>query len=128
MDLGARGFLAQAYLLLNRCRDVSPQDEPGIALMPLFLSIRATIRAHALAAQAVSSPDLDLAAKALHYLALADDLLAPVSPRLVAIGGLSGTGQSNIAKLVAPRSEEHTSALQSLLRLSSPVCSSNQKK
>src|SRR3546814_1508301 len=70
--------------------------------MPLFLSIRATIRAHALAAQAVASPDLDLAAKALHYLALADDLLAPVSPRLVAIGGLSGTGKSTIAKLVAP--------------------------
>src|SRR3546814_6815748 len=53
-------------------------------------------------AQAVASPDLDLAAKALHYLALADDLLAPVSPRLVAIGGLSGTGKSTIAKLVAP--------------------------
>src|SRR3546814_2534555 len=28
--------------------------------------------------------------------------LAPVSPRLVAIGGLSGTGKSTIAKLVAP--------------------------
>src|SRR3546814_1851311 len=91
--------------------------------MPLFLSIRATIRAHALAAQAVASPDLDLAAKALHYLALADDLLAPVSPRLVAIGGLSGTGKSTIAKLVAPclRSEEHTSELQSLMRSSYAV-------
>src|SRR3546814_14037385 len=102
MDLWARGFQSQANLLLNRYLDVSPQDEPGIALMPLFLSIRATIRAHALAAQAVASPDLDLAAKALPYLALADDLLAPVSPRLVAIGGLSVTGNSTIAKLVAP--------------------------
>ncbi|OJY61936.1 MAG: hypothetical protein BGP16_15500 [Sphingobium sp. 66-54] len=102
MDLWARGFQVQANLLLNRYLDVSPQDEPGIALMPLFLSIRATIRAHALAAQAAASPDLDLEAKALHYLALADDLLVPASPRLVAIGGLSGTGKSTIAKLVAP--------------------------
>src|SRR3546814_11900544 len=66
MYLWARGFQAQANLLLNRYLDVSPPVEPGIAPMPLFLSIRATTRAHALAAQAVTSPALDPAAKALH--------------------------------------------------------------
>src|SRR5690606_22890961 len=83
-----------------RYLDIAPQDEAGIALIPLFLSVRATIRAHALAAQAAGSPDSDLAHKAQHYLALADELLAPVPPRLVAIGGLSGTGKSTIARLV----------------------------
>ncbi len=102
MDLWARGFRAQANLLLNRYLDMSPQDEAGIALIPMFLSIRATIRAHALAAQAAGSPGSGLANTARHYLALADELLAPVPPRLVAIGGLSGTGKSTIAKLVAP--------------------------
>src|SRR3546814_16085580 len=66
MDLWARGFQAQANLLLNRYLAVSPQDEPGIALMPLFLSIRATIRAHPLPSQDSASPDLALAATALH--------------------------------------------------------------
>ncbi|PBN42932.1 bifunctional aminoglycoside phosphotransferase/ATP-binding protein [Sphingobium sp. D43FB] len=100
MDLWARGFDVQANMLLNRYLDIAPQDEAGIALIPLFLSVRATIRAHALAAQAAGSPDSDLAHKAQHYLALADELLAPVPPRLVAIGGLSGTGKSTIARLV----------------------------
>ncbi|WP_336960376.1 AAA family ATPase [Sphingobium aquiterrae] len=102
MDLWARGLQTQANLLLNRYLDISPQDEAGIALLPLFLSIRATIRAHALAAQAAGTPDSDLAYKARHYLALANKLLVSVPPRLVAIGGLSGTGKSTIARLVAP--------------------------
>ena len=100
MDLWARGFEAQANMLLNRYLDVSPPDEAGIALIPLFLSIRATIRAHALAAQAGASPESELARKAQHYLAIADGLLAPIPPQLVAIGGLSGTGKSTIARLI----------------------------
>lgn len=102
MDLWVRGFHAQANMLLNRYLDLSPQDEMGVALIPLFLSVRATIRAHASAAQAGGSPASDLARKARRYLALANELLVPVPSRLVAIGGLSGTGKSTIAKLVAP--------------------------
>src|SRR3546814_10989896 len=89
MDLWARGVQAQANLLLNRYLDVSPQDEPGIALMPLFLSIRATIRAQSLAAQAVASPAFGLAATALLYLGPAAALLAPLASRRVAIRGTS---------------------------------------
>ncbi len=100
MDLWGRGFRAEANILINRYLDVSPQDEAGVALIPLFLSIRATIRAHAVAAQAGGSPGSELARKAQHYLALANELLDPLPPRLVAIGGLSGTGKSSIAKLV----------------------------
>ena len=101
MDLWARGFRSQANMLLNRYLDLSPQDEPAIALIPLFLSVRATIRAHATAAQASSSPQPDLKSKARLYLALAEELLKPSPPRLVAIGGLSGTGKSTIARLIA---------------------------
>ena len=36
------------------------------------------------------------------YFALACDLIAPVPPRLVAIGGLSGTGKSVLARALAP--------------------------
>lgn len=100
MDLWMRGFHAAANQLLNRYLDVSPQDDAGIALIPLFLSVRATIRAHAAAAQAEGASRPELMRKARRYLALAGEVLNPVPPRLVAIGGLSGTGKSTIAKLV----------------------------
>lgn len=101
MDMWARGFRSQANAMFNRYLDLSPQDEAGIALLPLFLSIRATIRAHALAAQAAGVPaGSEIVRKAKGYLACAADLLAPVPPRLAAVGGLSGTGKSTIAKRI----------------------------
>lgn len=101
MDLWGRGMRHEANGLFNRYLDVSPQDEDGLPLLPLFLSIRATIRAHALAAQRAGSTDpRPLAARARAYFALALDLLAAPGPRLVAIGGLSGTGKSTIARMI----------------------------
>ena len=74
--------------------------------MPLFLSSRAAIRAHVTAAAikpAVRSKlKPEMAAEARSYLKLAAQFLRPRSCRLVAIGGLSGTGKSTLAAALAP--------------------------
>jgi uncharacterized protein len=74
--------------------------------MPLFLSSRAAIRAHVTATaverakQAEAKPEM--AAEARSYLDLAAQFLRPRPCRLVAIGGLSGTGKSTLAAALAP--------------------------
>ena len=100
MDLWGRGLHCEANALFNRYLDISPQDDAGVALVPLFLSIRAGIRAHTSAAQASDGSDEALTQKASAYLTLARAVLEPVPARLVAIGGLSGSGKSTIAKLI----------------------------
>ncbi len=82
----------------------------GLALLPLYKAVRAAIRAKtgALAVEAAGAgrngggpPDRRLA-EARAYLALALRCLdAPPSPRLVALGGLSGTGKSTVARALA---------------------------
>jgi hypothetical protein len=91
MDLWQRDLRTEANIVFNRYLDLSAGDEEGVALMPLFLATRAVVRAHVSAAQ--DSGDL-----ARRYLDLALALLAPVAPRLIAIGGLSGTGKSTLAR------------------------------
>ncbi|MBQ0818778.1 AAA family ATPase, partial [Microvirga sp. HBU67558] len=62
-------------------------------------------RAHVTAAQAEHAPVgavESLLAEARQYFALAESLLEPARPVVVAVGGLSGTGKSTIASLVAP--------------------------
>ena len=101
MDLWGRGMQRQANGLFNRYLDMSPGDEDGLPLLPLFLSMRATIRAHALAAQGKASDNHQpLAARAQAYFSLAIGLLDAPAQRLVAIGGLSGTGKSTIARMI----------------------------
>lgn len=101
MDLWHRGCRNAANMILNRYLDLSPVDEDGLALLPLFLSVRATIRAHVAALRSLQAGgDIALAAEACAYLDLALAFLAPVRPHLVAIGGLSGTGKSSVARLV----------------------------
>jgi len=95
MDLLHRGLGPFANLVANRYLDLTDEDA-GLPALPLFLSVRAAIRAHV----AVSQGGADDEARA--YLALARSLLAPAPPRLIAIGGLSGTGKSTIARAVAP--------------------------
>lgn len=94
MDVLHRGEHGHAALLLNRYLDVSG-GAAGLALMPLFISLRAAIRAHISVAQ--GRP-----AEAEAYLALARAALVPAAPRLVAIGGFSGTGKSTLAAALAP--------------------------
>ncbi len=99
MDLWHRNLRTEANIVFNRYLDLSPADESGIGLLPLFLSVRAAIRAHVLAAQSLRAPeDRALAQNARSYLELALAMLVSASPRLVAIGGLSGTGKSSLAR------------------------------
>jgi aminoglycoside phosphotransferase family enzyme/predicted kinase len=105
MDLEHRGLADFANLVLNRYLDLTDQDD-GLAAMPLFLSSRAAIRAHVTAAAmeraAQPAAKREMGAEARSYLDLSIALLQPRSCRVVAIGGLSGTGKSTLAAALAP--------------------------
>lgn len=100
MDLRFRGHATEAAIVFNRTLDVTDESD-GLAALPMFLSLRAWVRAHVTATAARSGAG-DLAV-ARRYFDLACDLLKPRRPRLVAIGGLSGTGKSTIAAILAGR-------------------------
>lgn len=97
MDLWHRHLRVEANMVFNRYLDVSAEDEDCASLMPLFLSLRAAIRAHVLATQTLQA-DGHATSEAQAYLDLAIDVLKPVSPCIVAVGGLSGTGKSTLAR------------------------------
>ena len=107
MDLLERDLAVEASLLFNRYL-VSWADErqlAGLAALPLFISVRAAIRAKVIAAGLDHLGDADRQAEmaaAARYFALAEAVLEPVAPRLLAIGGLSGTGKSTLAAGLAP--------------------------
>lgn len=94
MDLWRVGQGRAAAMLLNRVLDRAPEDEAGFPLLPLFLSVRAHVRAHVAAAAGA-------AGEARAFLALARRLLGRPGARLVAIGGLSGSGKSRAALAIA---------------------------
>lgn len=94
MDLESRGSRPLANTVFNYYM-AHGGDTGALPLVPVFLSIRAFIRAHVAAAMA--APD-----EAHHYLDLAGWLLQPSPPRLVAVGGLSGSGKSLTGRMLAP--------------------------
>jgi uncharacterized protein len=102
MDLLHRDLGALAQRLLTAYLDAT-WDDAGTALLPLFLSCRAAIRAkvEGFAAQSEAGGAQEIAA-ARAYLDLAQRFLAPEPARLVAIGGVSGTGKSTLARALAP--------------------------
>ncbi|TGQ31428.1 aminoglycoside phosphotransferase [Mesorhizobium sp. M00.F.Ca.ET.216.01.1.1] len=102
MDLWHRGFPEFANLVMNRYFDEA-DDEDGFILLPFFMAVRAAVRAHVTATQVEeASTDSDgLIAEARSYFALARTLLKSVSPRLIAIGGLSGSGKTTVAEALA---------------------------
>lgn len=99
MDLVVRGRGEAANRLLNGYLDEAARTFPpglwaGLRLLPLFMSVRAAVRAHVTAAtgdQAVSD----------HYLSAAELFLNPARPRLWAVGGLSGSGKTRLARTLA---------------------------
>lgn len=105
MDLEHRGLRPLANAALNRYLEAGDGLE-GLALLPLFLSVRAAIRAKIAAAAAGLLPDAEAAAgkraEAAAYLDLAVELLDPPPPRLLAVGGLSGSGKTTVARALAP--------------------------
>ena len=105
MDLWRRHLPAHANLVLNEyVRHTDDCD--GLALLPLFLSCRAAVRAktNATAARLTTHP---LSARGLEdgargYLNLACAFLEPAPASLVAVGGVSGSGKSTAAARIAP--------------------------
>jgi hypothetical protein len=104
MDLIERGFPAAANIVLNRYLVDTQRlhDLDALAALPLFMSIRAAIRAKVTAARRrQGDAHIELTQHARAYAALAQNLLAPAKPRLIAVGGLSGTGKSLLARALA---------------------------
>jgi aminoglycoside phosphotransferase family enzyme/predicted kinase len=104
MDLAHRRLPDLAGMVFNRYFDRAAEAE-GAAALPLFLSMHAAIRAHVTAAALQAGPQTDreaLIGEARAYLDLARDLLRPIAPRLIAVGGFSGTGKSTLAYGLAP--------------------------
>jgi aminoglycoside phosphotransferase family enzyme/predicted kinase len=106
MDLDHRGLSALVNAVLNRYFDLAGEAEGDLAAIPLFLALRAEIRAHVGVAAAAAQPDPAKAAQQIEaargYLAASLAYLRPATPRLIAIGGLSGTGKSTLAYGLAP--------------------------
>src|ERR1700751_848388 len=107
MDLIERRLTAAANVVLNRYLTETRREEDRDALtaLPLFLSLRAAIRAMVTAERAERAEEADRAPirrAARNYFDLACRLIEPPPPRLVAVGGLSGTGKSVLARALAP--------------------------
>ncbi|MGA7324246.1 MAG: AAA family ATPase [Rhodomicrobium sp.] len=106
MDLWYRGRKREANTIFNHAmRSAAISEVDGIKLLPLYLSLRAAIRAmtgvHSLAFRQGEERDRTLK-EIRRYAALAEDLLRRRLALLVAIGGLSGTGKTTAAREVAP--------------------------
>lgn len=101
-DLGLIANMVMNSYLAAMQRD---DDLDALAALPLFMSMRAAIRAKVTGARLAYVKDAErtkLAVTAKSYFRLALELIAPPPPALVAIGGLSGTGKSVLARALAP--------------------------
>jgi uncharacterized protein len=108
MDLVERGLEPSANAVFNRylAETGRTEDLDALAGLPLFLSMRAAIRAKVTAARLEhAAPDKSAATKrsARAYFDFARRFIEPSAPRLVAVGGLSGTGKSALAYALAPQ-------------------------
>jgi aminoglycoside phosphotransferase family enzyme/predicted kinase len=104
MDIDRHGLREEANLVLNRYLERT-LDYGGVPCLPLFLSCRAAMRGHIAATLASSieqcSRRESLIADALDLFDLAMGCLEPVPPRLIVLGGVSGTGKSGLAAKLA---------------------------
>ncbi len=96
--------------LLNHYLTVATAGRPdGLAALPLFMAIRAAIRAQVFLAKLdressgqtspAASPTFDVAQS---YFELARELIQQPAPTMIAVGGLSGSGKSALARALAP--------------------------
>lgn len=98
MDLWARGLRHEANVVVNTYFDHADvdgrtDDERAFCLLPVMLAVRATVRAHVAAAEG------DVV-QSREYFSLARRFTESHTPRLIAIGGGSGTGKSTIARAI----------------------------
>jgi aminoglycoside phosphotransferase family enzyme/predicted kinase len=101
MDLDFRGRGDAGVRVLSAYLDEAgrlfpPDPWRGLAALPLFMSVRAAVRAHV-------SAHAGEAETARAYLDKAQTHLSPPPAVLTAVGGRSGTGKTVLARLAAPR-------------------------
>jgi aminoglycoside phosphotransferase family enzyme/predicted kinase len=105
MDLIRYDRQPNANAVLNRyLSTTSSENLDALAALPLFMSVRAAIRANVLLAR-LNRPgrdNADVTRSAQAYFELAQQTIHPPAPTLIAIGGLSGTGKSVLARALAP--------------------------
>jgi predicted kinase len=91
--------------VLNRYLWLSQCDLEGLRALPLFLALRAAVRAMVTLDRA-DQEDTEARARdivrAERYFQAALSHIAPRAPRLIAVGGLSGTGKTTLAAGLAP--------------------------
>jgi aminoglycoside phosphotransferase family enzyme/predicted kinase len=100
MDLCFRGQAAGANRVLNGYLDQSARSLgeaalEGLSVLPLFMSVRASVRAHVSAHNGDAETARAYAEAALRHLSWP-------KPELRAVGGLSGSGKSTFARKLAP--------------------------
>ncbi|WP_027551001.1 bifunctional aminoglycoside phosphotransferase/ATP-binding protein [Bradyrhizobium sp. Cp5.3] len=105
MDLLRHDQPLAANTVLNHYLASTSLDHlDALGALPLFMSIRAAIRAQVALAR-LNRPHSDrpgILDGASRYFNLAQALIQPPAPRLIAVGGLSGTGKSVLARALAP--------------------------
>ena len=98
MDLAYRGLDVQAAALLSQyVARLALEEVDGIGLLQGFCGVRALIKAMT-GYERGRDGDVEDAER---YLALAERCAEAQRPRLIAIGGLSGTGKSTLAEALA---------------------------
>jgi uncharacterized protein len=107
MDLLERGLAEAANIVFNRylAQTRRIEDLDALAALPFFLSMRASIRAKVSVARMERSREAErasIARSARAYFDFALKAIRPPPPRFVAVGGLSGTGKSRLARSLAP--------------------------
>ncbi|PWR25518.1 AAA family ATPase [Zavarzinia aquatilis] len=100
MDLRRLGRGDLALALFDAYGDVGPG---GAAVMPGFMALRASIRAFVAHARWQATGGPAPVEEMSGFLDTAEDALAETRPRVLAVGGLSGTGKSTLARALAPR-------------------------
>lgn len=93
VDLNHRGFVEDEHRLLSRYLSQT-RDYGGLEIVPLFQSLRAMVRA--LTAGLKDRDPTQFLAEALGY------ATRTITPRVLAVGGLSGSGKSVAAHAIAP--------------------------
>jgi uncharacterized protein len=107
MDLVERKLPQAANIVLNRYLVETHRNEDLDALtaLPFFLSMRAAIRAKVTAARlerAAAAEHDKIAKSARAYFDFAQRAITPAAPQFIAVGGLSGTGKTRLARALAP--------------------------
>jgi aminoglycoside phosphotransferase family enzyme/predicted kinase len=105
MDLVRHSCVDAANGVLNRYLEIASSDNlKALGLLPLFMSVRAAVRANVAECRAsLVAHDQSASEDSRSYFMLALSLLQPLPPCLVAVGGLSGTGKTAVARELAPR-------------------------